>query len=44
MHKREDANNILLRTFSIVGVLLGITGIWLLFYSFQGNRPEDGAE
>lgn len=42
--EREDANNILLRTFSIVGVLLGITGIWLLFYSFQGKRPEDGAE
>ena len=41
--EREDANNILLRTFSIVGVLLGITGIWLLFYSFKGNRPEDGA-
>ena len=41
--EREDANNILLRGFSIVGVLLGMTGIWLLFHSFRRRADEGDA-
>ena len=36
---RDDMNNALLRVFSILGSLAGLSGLWLLFYSFQ-NKPK----
>lgn len=33
--ERDDVNNLLLRGFSILGVVLGLSGLWLLFYSFR---------
>lgn len=39
---REDFNNGLLRGSSIVSWFLGVSGAWLLFYSF-GRRRTDGA-
>jgi hypothetical protein len=41
--EREDINNNLLSTFAIVGVVLGICGLWLLFYSFGGSRAKSDA-
>jgi PepSY-associated transmembrane protein len=40
---REDINNTVLRLFSILGVLLGMGGVWLLFYSFNKNKKQEGA-
>jgi phage shock protein PspC (stress-responsive transcriptional regulator) len=37
---REDMNNTVLRLFSVLGVVLGLAGIWLLFYSFTRNRKK----
>jgi hypothetical protein len=38
--ERADINNTVLRLFSIFGTLMGLSGVWLLFYSF--NRRRDG--
>ena len=42
--EREDVNNKLLRVFSSAGVGLGLSGIWLLFYSFRRRADEGGAQ
>lgn len=34
-YERDDMNNLLLRLVSAGGVAFGITGVWLLFYSFR---------
>lgn len=39
--EREDINNTVLRVFSVLGVLLGLGGVWLLFYSFNRNRKQE---
>lgn len=39
---RENINNNVLRVFSVLATLLGASGIWLLFYSF--NRRRDGGK
>lgn len=36
--ERENVNNSLLRTASITGFAFALSGIWLLFYSFQRRR------
>lgn len=36
---RDDMNNALLKVFSILGSLAGLSGLWLLFYSFR-NKPK----
>jgi len=41
--EREDINNTVLRLFSILGVFLGMGGVWLLFYSFNKNKKQEGA-
>ena len=41
--ERDDVNNTLLRIFSIVGVILALSGLWLLFYSFNRSPPTDDA-
>jgi uncharacterized iron-regulated membrane protein len=38
--QREDINNSLMRIVSVLGVVLGLTGAWLLFYSFRRNRKQ----
>ncbi|MGH8177509.1 MAG: PepSY domain-containing protein [Steroidobacter sp.] len=40
-YERDDVNNALLRVTSAIGVIFGVTGIWLLFYSFRNGfrRP-----
>lgn len=38
---REDVNNTLLRIFSVAGVVLGLSGVWLLFYSFNRRQARD---
>jgi len=38
--ERENINNNVLRIFSVFGTLMGLSGVWLLFYSF--NRRRDG--
>lgn len=39
-YDRDDMNNTLLRVISIAGIASGITGLWLLFYSFRRQRPS----
>ena len=34
---RSDINNNVLRIFSVFGTLLGLSGVWLLFYSFEAR-------
>jgi uncharacterized iron-regulated membrane protein len=34
-YERDDMNNLLLRFASAAGVLFGLTGLWLLFFSFR---------
>jgi uncharacterized iron-regulated membrane protein len=41
--EREVVNTTQLRVFSIVGVVLGISGVWLLFYSFRRRGDEGDA-
>jgi len=41
--EREDVNNLLLRVFSIGGVVLALSGLWLLFYSFKRNKAADAS-
>lgn len=36
--EREDINNTVLRIFSALGVVSGVSGIWLLFYSFRKKQ------
>lgn len=38
---RADINNTVLRLFSIFGTVMGLSGVWLLFYSFN-RRRDDG--
>ena len=38
---RDDVNNTPLRIASALGLLLGATGVWLLFYSFGRRRRRD---
>jgi uncharacterized iron-regulated membrane protein len=42
--ERDNVNNTLLRIFSILGVVLGSSGLWLLFYSFKRARAEDNVQ
>ena len=37
-YERDDMNNLLLRIVSAAGVTFGVTGVWLLFYSFRSRR------
>lgn len=41
--ERADINNTVLRIFSVLGTCLGLTGVWLLFYSFPRNRDREAA-
>jgi hypothetical protein len=41
--EHEDVNNKLLRIVSIMAVGLGLSGAWLLFYSFRRSRAEGAA-
>lgn len=36
--EREDINNTVLRVISVLGLVSGMSGIWLLFYSFKKKR------
>lgn len=36
--ERADINNLVLRIFSVLGTAFGLSGIWLLFYSFNRRR------
>ncbi|NCF73845.1 MAG: hypothetical protein GWP67_10115 [Gammaproteobacteria bacterium] len=36
--ERENINNNVLRIFSVLGTLMGLSGVWLLFYSFNRRR------
>lgn len=40
---REDINNTVLRVFSIFGLSLGLSGAWLLFYSFRRKKVHGAA-
>jgi uncharacterized iron-regulated membrane protein len=39
-YERDDMNNMLLRIVSAAGVAFGVTGVWLLFYSFRPGRAR----
>jgi hypothetical protein len=41
--ERADMNNTVLRVFSVLGTFLGLTGAWLLFYSFPRKRDRKTA-
>ena len=38
--ERENVNNLLLRTFTWGAVLMALSGIWLLFYSFHRKKKK----
>jgi hypothetical protein len=38
--ERSDAHNPLLKIAQIIGVIFGLTGLWLLFYSFGKRRKN----
>ena len=38
--ERENVNNLLLRIFTVGGVLMAASGIWLLFYSFHRKKKK----
>ena len=40
---RADINNSVLRVFSILGLSLGLSGVWLLFYSFRRKKTQGAA-
>lgn len=40
---RSDAHNLLLITAQVTGLTFAITGLWLLFYSFNGRRRKSRA-
>lgn len=37
---RENTNNTVLQLFSVFGLSLGLSGVWLLFYSFRRKKTE----
>lgn len=39
--EREDINNTVLRLISVLGVLLGLGGVWLLFFSFSRSKQQE---
>lgn len=41
--ERADMNNTILRIFSVMGTFLGLTGVWMLFYSFPRKRDRETA-
>jgi uncharacterized iron-regulated membrane protein len=41
--ERADINNTVLRVFSVLGTFLGLTGVWMLFYSFPRKRNRETA-
>ena len=38
--ERSDAHNLLLQIAQFTGVIFGLSGLWLLFYSFRKRRRE----
>lgn len=40
--ERTDVNNLLLVVSSFLGLLLSISGVWLLFYSFKKRKLQEG--
>ena len=38
--ERSDAHNLLLQIAQFTGVIFGLSGLWLLFYSFRKRRKE----
>ncbi len=40
--ERENVNNLLLRIFTWGAVLMALSGIWMLFYSFPEEKEEEG--
>jgi uncharacterized iron-regulated membrane protein len=38
---RSDAHNLLLKTAEVSGLVFAVTGLWLLFYSFNGRRKKN---
>ena len=41
--ERADINNTVLRVFSVLGTFLGLTGVWMLYFSFRKNRDQEPA-
>ena len=41
--ERADINNLVLQIFSVLGTLFGLSGVWLLFYSFNRKRGQEAA-
>jgi uncharacterized iron-regulated membrane protein len=41
--ERTNAHSLLLKTAEISGLVFGVTGVWLLFYSFSGRRKKKPA-
>ena len=41
--ERADINNMVLRIFSVFGTFLGLTGVWMLYFSFRRNRDQEPA-
>ena len=41
--ERADINNTVLRVFSVLGTFLGLTGVWMLYFSFRKNREQEPA-
>lgn len=37
---RDDMNNAVLQVFSVLGLLAGLSGVWLLLYSFRGKQTR----
>ncbi|MBU2676996.1 MAG: PepSY domain-containing protein [Gammaproteobacteria bacterium] len=37
---RDEINNSVLRVFSVLGLTLGLSGVWLLFYSFRRKKTQ----
>lgn len=40
---RADVNNSVLRVFSVFGLSLGLSGVWLLLYSFRRKKTQGAA-
>jgi hypothetical protein len=41
--ERENVNNTLLRTFTWGALLMALSGVWLLFYSFHRKKKKTKA-
>lgn len=39
--ERADINNTVLRVFSVLGTFLGLTGAWMLYFSFPRKRDQE---